>query len=202
MSVYELLGIPLQIGTLLFTIALILALSPYLSGKNFGILMIPALDKKAKRILKLWGPSIVIATLVPFVPILPDMELPVSIDTANFYKDSYIGESWAPYYSEENGKERFWVGCHVRAKKDVTITNLWIGDLEFKSFYVGYKPGEQHKVDEKFLEEDSPEWLGIPFETDNWSNHIERFKKPTLIKLYDNKGKRIGQIDLRGIRSN
>jgi hypothetical protein len=46
MSTYDLLGFPAQISILLMTLALVLALVPYLGGKPVGPLNIPTLDAR------------------------------------------------------------------------------------------------------------------------------------------------------------
>jgi hypothetical protein len=54
-STLDQLGIPVQIGILLFTLATILALAPYFGGLDFGVLKIPNFPPGRTRVLRRYG---------------------------------------------------------------------------------------------------------------------------------------------------
>jgi hypothetical protein len=55
-SVLDLLGLPSQFGYTLLIIGLILALAPYFSSYDFGVLKIPDFTDRTKKILRIIGP--------------------------------------------------------------------------------------------------------------------------------------------------
>lgn len=71
MSTYDLLGVPTQIGILLFTLALVFALIPYVGGSDFGVLKVPAFDEKKTRPFKLFGWAAPLVALSLFFPLWP-----------------------------------------------------------------------------------------------------------------------------------
>ncbi len=56
MNIFEIFGIPSEFGLSLLTVSLILFLSPYFSGVDFGVIKIPKLKIKTKKWLKFVGP--------------------------------------------------------------------------------------------------------------------------------------------------
>jgi hypothetical protein len=71
MSTYDLLGFPAQISILLMTLALVLALVPYLGGKAVGPLNIPTLDAPTTRRLRQWGWLAPVAAALCYLPAWP-----------------------------------------------------------------------------------------------------------------------------------
>lgn len=71
MSIWTLLGIPNEIGVTLFVVFLALSLAPYLGGLDLGILKIPKISSRQSSLFKLLGPTLLVATLICFLPIFP-----------------------------------------------------------------------------------------------------------------------------------
>jgi hypothetical protein len=55
-NVLDLVGLPSEFGHVLLVLSLVLALAPFFSGHDFGILKIPNFTDNAKKILKIIGP--------------------------------------------------------------------------------------------------------------------------------------------------
>lgn len=71
------LGLPDAFGVVLLGFALILALSPYLSAKDFGIFRIPGFSAHAKQRLRIIGPVALVAMILFSRPLpLPARLLP------------------------------------------------------------------------------------------------------------------------------
>lgn len=68
-SVYEIVRLPEAFGVVLLTVALVLFLSPYLSGADFGIFKIPSFPASTTRALKFVGPVVFVVALFLFLPI-------------------------------------------------------------------------------------------------------------------------------------
>ena len=75
-STFALLGLPNEFGTLLLALALILSLSPYLSGADLGIFKVPSLEPATKSLLRVLGPVVLILAVGLFVPIWPGPSKP------------------------------------------------------------------------------------------------------------------------------
>lgn len=67
-SILKLIGIPETFGTTLLVLFLILVLTPYFSGSDFGIFKIPDLHESRKRKLKSFGPLLLIVTILLHIP--------------------------------------------------------------------------------------------------------------------------------------
>jgi hypothetical protein len=63
MSTYDLLGIPSEVGVMVFAICLAIALAPYLGGKEIGPLTVPAFDAGTAKRLKWFGWPLVVVAL-------------------------------------------------------------------------------------------------------------------------------------------
>lgn len=59
-STYELIGLPETFGVVLLTFGLVLALSPFFSGVDFGIFQVPAFDTTTVKTLRIAGPAVFI----------------------------------------------------------------------------------------------------------------------------------------------
>src|SRR6266545_8366533 len=68
-SVYEIVRLPEAFGVVLLTVALILFLSPYLSGADFGIFKIPGFPDGTARALRILGPAVFLLSLFLFLPV-------------------------------------------------------------------------------------------------------------------------------------
>lgn len=71
MSLYSASGIPIEIGSALFLVALCLTLAPYLAGLEVGPVKIPATSPHQQRVLKLIGPLLVFLAILPFLSFMP-----------------------------------------------------------------------------------------------------------------------------------
>ena len=70
-SLYDLAGLPTEITGPLFVLMLILCLTPYFSGSDFGIFKIPDIPPHAKRRWRIWGPIALLIVLAGFFPLVP-----------------------------------------------------------------------------------------------------------------------------------
>lgn len=69
MNFYQISGIPSDFGVVLLTLSLILLLTPYFSGVDFGIIKTPKLRVQTQKRLKTIGPLIMIICLLLYLPI-------------------------------------------------------------------------------------------------------------------------------------
>lgn len=79
MSTSAIFGIPPEFGLSLLTLSLILFLSPYFSGVDFGVIKIPKLQIKTKKWLKIVGPVLLIGVVSLFLPVWPRHYSPLKI---------------------------------------------------------------------------------------------------------------------------
>ena len=70
-STYTLLGLPDDFATVLLIVALILALSPYLSGADFGVFKVPSFSDEVRSRLRLLGPLALAGVVLLFLPVWP-----------------------------------------------------------------------------------------------------------------------------------
>ena len=68
MNVLDMFRIPPEFGLTLLTLSLILILSPYFSGVDFGVIKIPKLNSKTKKRLIIIGPILFISAVSLFIP--------------------------------------------------------------------------------------------------------------------------------------
>jgi hypothetical protein len=71
MSTLERLGLPVEIGILIFTIGLVCALAPYFGGSDFGVLKVPDFGPAKRRLLRRYGWIPLVAAIVLFLPFWP-----------------------------------------------------------------------------------------------------------------------------------
>jgi hypothetical protein len=69
MNALSILGIPAEFGILLLTLSLVLFLTPYFSGIDFGVIRVPELGISAKRKLEVIGPFLIGFAIFLFLPI-------------------------------------------------------------------------------------------------------------------------------------
>ena len=81
-SIIKLLGLPEAFAVVLLILSLILALAPYLPGKDFGIIKIPDFTPNTQNKLKLTGPIIFLVSLMLFLPLMTSRVTP-PIDDVN-----------------------------------------------------------------------------------------------------------------------
>ena len=67
-SMLQRAGWPDQICLVLFTLALVLTLSPYLGGVDFGGIKVPKLPTQVTRVMYFLGPMLLLASLLLFIP--------------------------------------------------------------------------------------------------------------------------------------
>jgi hypothetical protein len=70
-SLFKILGLPDSFGVVLLSFSLILLLSPYFSGADFGLFKIPTFGPPAKRWLRVIGPIIFGLVVLFFIPTIP-----------------------------------------------------------------------------------------------------------------------------------
>lgn len=68
-SLIQIIGLPETFGVVLLTLALVLSLSPYLSGEDFGIFKIPRFPVATLSVVKVLGPFALGIILFLFLPI-------------------------------------------------------------------------------------------------------------------------------------
>jgi hypothetical protein len=69
-SIITWLGLPEAFISILLSLGLILILSPYLAGTDFGIFKVPDLNAQSRKILKWLGPVFLLGLFLLFVPLL------------------------------------------------------------------------------------------------------------------------------------
>lgn len=78
------LGVPDAFGVLLLTIGLVLALSPWCGGKDFGAVKVPEFPVRAQRLLRLFGPLAFVLAVVLHIPFMaPETQGPRKAPAAN-----------------------------------------------------------------------------------------------------------------------
>jgi len=105
-NILQLLGLPDQFGAVLLVLSLILTLSPYLAGHDFGVLKIPNFSGSTRKNLKIIGPiSLLLAVSLHikfYNPISPGPPQPPSQLPAELIPDwRAIGGGWTG--PDENG---------------------------------------------------------------------------------------------------
>ncbi|MGB7922879.1 MAG: hypothetical protein WCF57_06515 [Pyrinomonadaceae bacterium] len=69
-SLYKLSGLPESIAVIIFSVLLILFLSPYLASQDIGLFKIPQFTKAAKQRLKIIGPVLLVMYILYFIPLI------------------------------------------------------------------------------------------------------------------------------------
>lgn len=90
-STLDVLGIPKEFGVVLLTLALIPVLSPYLGGKDLGIIKIPEFSQTTAAVLRWLGPVLFVLVCLLFVPCWkrrskPTIPTPRAVDTDSKYR--------------------------------------------------------------------------------------------------------------------
>jgi hypothetical protein len=70
-SILEWLGLPPNFGYALLIIGLVLSLSPYLGGSDFGVVKIPDFNTQVRNTLKMLGPTVMLGAILVHVKFLP-----------------------------------------------------------------------------------------------------------------------------------
>jgi len=89
-STLDVLGIPKEFGVVLLTLALILAISPYLGGTDLGIFKVPDLSPRATCVIRYLGPLLLVLVSLLFLPFWrqhgqPPLSLVHAVDTDSKY---------------------------------------------------------------------------------------------------------------------
>jgi hypothetical protein len=83
LTVLSYLNVPEQFGVTLLLLALVLLLSPYLAGTDFGVIKIPEFKPTAKRALRVIGPVAMLAALLLHFPLVPKEETGKAVACSN-----------------------------------------------------------------------------------------------------------------------
>jgi len=67
-STLEVLGVPKEFGSILLILALILLISPYVGGTDWGIFKVPQFSQRTTMVLRWLGPLLFLASILLFVP--------------------------------------------------------------------------------------------------------------------------------------
>ena len=90
-SIITWLGLPESFISILLSLGLILTLSPYLAGTDFGIFKVPDLNAQYRKFLKWLGPVFLLGLSLLFVPLLkPYNPGPYKPHEHPFYSDKSI----------------------------------------------------------------------------------------------------------------
>jgi hypothetical protein len=68
MSTLDKLGLPTEVGILIFTLGFVCALAPYFGGSDFGVLRVPQFTQKTAKVLKRYGWLAPLLGILLFVP--------------------------------------------------------------------------------------------------------------------------------------
>jgi hypothetical protein len=79
MSTLERLGLPIEIGILIFTLGLVCALAPYFGGFDFGVLKVPNFGPEKAKVLKRYGWLAPVLAIISFLPLWPRIALNVRV---------------------------------------------------------------------------------------------------------------------------
>lgn len=95
-NTFDLLNFPPQVIGLVFTFSLILLVSPYFEGLDFGIFKVPNFSLTFKRFLQFFGPPFFIFTLFLFFPLwksehIDDIEN-ISVESSSKYRIQSISD--------------------------------------------------------------------------------------------------------------
>lgn len=102
MSTYELLGIPETLGITISLFFIILALTPYFGGLDFGHFKVPMINnRKTQRGLKFIGPFLIVLSIGAFVKLWPVQNL-----TLEPFKDGEFGLLIAEFEVKIKGEKK------------------------------------------------------------------------------------------------
>jgi len=179
-STWDLIRLPDSLRTVITTIALALALAPFLPGIKIVGVEIPKLEGKTREVSKVIGPLCFMIAILAFIPIWPTAM--GNISGCGFFSDEWgpAGE-WLCYSPSNKGRERFWVGCRVTANVPLTIDSIRTAVGISNGIYVGLNP--QKYTDTLTLSAKESEWVAIPVETSISADVLSRFHDGSQIAL-------------------
>jgi VHL beta domain len=132
-NTYEQLGLPAHIGEILFVMSLVLTLSPYLSGADFGIFRVPAFPDPIRKHLKLLGPILLAASTLLFFPFWPEpVASPNSADDPKISvlfhnsSDRRVNLAWLNYKGKPDRKVRFLLRPGDTKELDTYLGHVWL----------------------------------------------------------------------------
>ena len=70
-SLFVMSGLPESFGYLCLSVSLVLLLSPYLAGADFGIIKIPSFSPRTSKRLKTFAPFVFVLVAALFIPFFP-----------------------------------------------------------------------------------------------------------------------------------
>ncbi len=68
-SLFTMSGLPEAFGYAVLAFCFILCLSPYFAGQDFGVFKFPPFEPRAKRLLRLFGPILLLVSVLAFLPL-------------------------------------------------------------------------------------------------------------------------------------
>jgi hypothetical protein len=179
-STWDLIMLPDALRVLIATVAMALALAPFLPGLKIGGFEVPKLKGRAQQVMRAVGPLCFAVTIGAFIPAWPTAT--ANISSCGFYRDQYgpAGE-WQPYDPVSKGKERFWVGCLITANIPLTIESVLTPVGLADDFYVGLNP---QKLEANIaLSAKQSEWIAVPVELSAYPDAMSRFRTRSQIKF-------------------
>ena len=87
-STLQVIGIPEEFGVVLLTLALILAISPYLGGTDLGVVKVPTFSSRATQVLYFLGPILFLVTVFLFLPFWKQNRTLSTSSTSSIKSDS------------------------------------------------------------------------------------------------------------------
>lgn len=140
----QLMGIPKEFGLVLLTLALILAISPYLGSTDLGIFKVPSFSPRVTQVLYFLGPILLFVTVLLFFPIRKqDGRASASFASSVDSNSKYRLQSISDIVKAEAANH----GIHIDG---IQIgAGFHINDLEricTKAWYPDKSPGDVNKI--------------------------------------------------------
>ena len=178
LSSWQLVNIPDQIAILLTTLALGLALAPWVGGIEVLGFRIPRLPRSLRKPVATIAIPCFLLALAGYYPLWAK---PAGTATGcGFFRDDFgpNGE-WQAFIPETGRAERFWVGCRVRASQSTTIRSVETALGVTQNFFAGLS--DQKLVDRYQLSTGEEEWLAVPIELASYAAALRAFHNPSLV---------------------
>lgn len=141
MSFFDVSGVPSEFGISLLTLSLILSLSPYFSGIDFGIIKIPKLKVRAQKVLKIIGPLILLLSFLSFLPIWSQFFRVTLFPLLNSSTSPIVGQSLRIGISQTNYRIEITIkNTNIRDDRLINHINIYASDsytqcLSFPSYF-------------------------------------------------------------------
>ena len=114
-STYARLGLPSPFGQVVFTLAFVLLLAPYLANADIGIFKIPALPDTTQHFLKYFGPVFLVISVLLYYPFWTrqvvsirsaGIDVPITVTLQNCSK-MYLKINWLDFEGKKDP------GCYL-----------------------------------------------------------------------------------------